>query len=33
MYSDMKEYENADQKRFELQTDVWIDILEEVKGQ
>ena len=33
MYSDLKEYENADQKRFELQTDVWIDILEEVKGQ
>jgi hypothetical protein len=33
MYSNMEEYEGADQKRFELQTDVWIDILEEVKGQ
>jgi len=33
MYSDMAEYEKADQRRFELQTDVWIDILEEVPGQ
>ena len=33
MYSDMADYESADQRRFELQTDVWIDILEEVKGQ
>jgi hypothetical protein len=33
MYSDMSEYEKADQHRFELQTDVWIDILEEVPGQ
>jgi hypothetical protein len=33
MYSDMADYEGADQRRFELQTDVWIDILEEVKGQ
>jgi hypothetical protein len=30
MYSDMADYERADQRRFELQTDVWIDILEEV---
>jgi hypothetical protein len=33
MYADMSEYEKADQRRFELQTDVWIDILEEVAGQ
>ena len=33
MYSDMSEYEKADQHRFELQIDVWIDILEEVPGQ
>lgn len=33
MYPDMSEYEKADQHRFELQTDVWIDILEEVPGQ
>jgi hypothetical protein len=33
MYSDMSDYERADQHRFELQTDVWIDILEEVQGQ
>ena len=32
MYPDMSEYEKADQHRFELQTDVWIDILEEVAG-
>jgi hypothetical protein len=32
MYPDMSEYEKADQHRFELQTDVWIDILEEVSG-
>jgi hypothetical protein len=32
MYTNMSEYEQADQKRFELQTDVWIDILEEVPG-
>jgi hypothetical protein len=30
MYSDMSDYEHADQRRFELQTDVWIDLLEEV---
>lgn len=33
MYSDMADYDKADQRRFELQTDVWIDILEEVPGQ
>jgi hypothetical protein len=33
MYADMSEYEHADQQRFELQTDVWIDILEEVPAQ
>jgi hypothetical protein len=33
MFPDMADYEKADQKRFELQTDVWIDILEEVPGQ
>jgi hypothetical protein len=33
MYPEMSEYEKADQHRFELQTDVWIDILEEVPGQ
>jgi hypothetical protein len=33
MYSDMADYEKADQHRFELQLDVWIDILEEVPGQ
>jgi hypothetical protein len=30
MYPDMSDYQRADQHRFELQTDVWIDILEEV---
>jgi hypothetical protein len=30
MYPDTSDYEHADQHRFELQTDVWIDILEEV---
>jgi len=33
MYPDMSDYERADQRRFELQTDVWIDILEEVAAQ
>ena len=33
MYSDMSDYERADQHRFELQTDVWIDLLEEVSPQ
>lgn len=33
MYSDMSDYEHADQRRFELQTDVWIDLLEEVSPQ
>lgn len=33
MYADMSDYERADQRRFELQTDVWIDLLEEVAGQ
>jgi hypothetical protein len=33
MYPDMSDYEHADQHRFELQTDVWIDILEEVPAQ
>ena len=33
MYADMSEYEHADQQRFELQADVWIDILEEVPAQ
>lgn len=32
MYPDMADYERADQHRFELQTDVWIDILEEVQA-
>jgi hypothetical protein len=32
MYPDSSEYGKADQHRFELQTDVWIDILEEVAG-
>lgn len=32
LYPDFSEYEKADQHRFELQTDVWIDILEEVAG-
>jgi hypothetical protein len=31
MYSDMADYERADQHRFELQAEVWIDILEEVR--
>ena len=31
MYTaDMAAYKDADQKRFELTSDVWIDILEEV---
>ena len=30
MYPDMTTYKAADQKRFELTSDVWIDILEEV---
>ena len=33
MYPDMSDYERADQHRFELQTDVWIDLLEEVSPQ
>lgn len=33
MYSDMSDYEHADQRRFELQTDLWIDLLEEVSPQ
>lgn len=33
MYSDMGDYERSDQHRFELQRDVWIDILEEVSPQ
>ena len=33
MYSDMSDYEHADQRRFELQTEVWIDLLEEVPPQ
>ena len=33
MYPDMPDYQRADQHRFELQTDVWIDILEEVSVQ
>lgn len=33
MYPDMADYEKNDQRRFELQTDVWIDILEEVPGE
>ncbi len=31
--SDMAAYKDADQKRFELTADVWIDILEEVSPQ
>ncbi len=30
MYTDAAQYHAADQRRFELTTDVWIDILEEV---
>jgi hypothetical protein len=32
MYSDISDYQRADQHRFELQTDVWIDVLEEVSA-
>jgi hypothetical protein len=30
MYPDAEQYKKADQRRFELTTDVWIDLLEEI---
>ncbi len=32
MYPNQAEYKKADQRRFELTSDVWIDLLEEVEG-
>jgi hypothetical protein len=33
MYPDAEQYKKADQRRFELTTDVWIDLLEEIDAQ
>ena len=33
MYPDASAYKDADERRFELTTDVWIDILDEVSPQ